>query len=160
MFRELRRIKQKLSLDECVKILVSCPTAVLSVHGEDGYPYGVPINYVYHQDKIYFHGAKSGHKIEAIRRNPKVSLTVIEQDRVDADTLSTHYRSVILFGTCRVLEEEKEVHDAARIFGLKYNPSEEAIEKEIQREWPALACFEIQVDHISGKQSKDFLSQD
>ena len=77
MFREMRRKKQELSKEECIDILQSAKTAVLGVVGDDGYPYTVPINFVYANDKIYFHGAKNGHKIDAINKCNKVSLCVV-----------------------------------------------------------------------------------
>lgn len=72
MFRKMRRYRQQLSQEETISILKSGKTAVLGVLGDDGYPYTVPINYVYADGKIYFHGAKSGHKIDAIKRCGRV----------------------------------------------------------------------------------------
>ena len=71
MFREMRRKKQKLTEKQCIDILKRAKTATLALHGDDGYPYSVPVNYVYLDGKIYFHGAKSGHKIDAIKNNSK-----------------------------------------------------------------------------------------
>ena len=70
MFPEMRRWKQQLTQQECVEVLKQEPRGVLSLMGEDGYPYGLPISYWYCEadGKIYFHGAKSGHKIDAIQR--------------------------------------------------------------------------------------------
>ena len=137
MFREMRRKKQKLTEKQCIDILKRAKTATLALHGDDGYPYSVPVNYVYLDGKIYFHGAKSGHKIDAIKNNPKVSISIIDQEDVIEEELTTYFRSVILFGKARILQEDDEI----------------AVEKEIQREWKALCCVEIIIEHLTGKQA-------
>ena len=88
MFREMRRKKQKLTEKQCIDILKRAKTATLALHGDDGYPYSVPVNYVYLDGKIYFHGAKSGHKIDAIKNNPKVSISIIDQEDVIEEELT------------------------------------------------------------------------
>lgn len=134
MFREMRRIRQKLTEKECVRILTERNTAVLSVYGDDGYPYGVPINFTYADGKIYFHGAKVGHKADALEKNDKVSLCVIDRDDVDRDKMTTLFKSVIVFGRCHRVTGDEEVFHAAKIFGSKYNDSPIAVENEIRRE--------------------------
>lgn len=101
MFREMRRKKQKLTEKQCIDILKRAKTATLALHGDDGYPYSVPVNYVYLDGKIYFHGAKSGHKIDAIKNNPKVSISIIDQEDVIEEELTTYFRSIILFGKAK-----------------------------------------------------------
>ena len=103
MFREMRRKKQESSKEECIDILQTAKTAVLGVVGNDGYPYTVPINFVYANDKIYFHGAKNGHKIDAINKCNKVSLCVVDKDDVVEEELTTYFKSVILFGKASIL---------------------------------------------------------
>lgn len=153
MFREIRRIKQKLSEEEAIEILKRGQTAVLAVLGDDDYPYTVPINYVYQNGKIYFHGAKQGHKLDAIKKHDKVSLCVIDKDELVKDELTTYFRSVIIFGKATVITDEKQTYHAAEIFGLKYNDDKEKVDKEIEREWKALTCVEIIIEHISGKEA-------
>lgn len=153
MFREMRRFRQQLSEAETIEILREGKTGVLGVLGDDGYPYTVPVNYVYEDGKIYFHGAKAGHKQDAIARCDKVSLCVIAQDDVVADELTTYFRSVIVFGRARVLETEEEIFHAAEVFGLKYNENRERVDAEIRREWSALRCVEIAIEHMTGKEA-------
>ena len=153
MFREIRRIKQKLSEEEAIEILKKGKTAVLAVLGDDDYPYTVPINYVYQNGKIYFHGAKQGHKLDAIKKHDKVSLCVIDKDELVKDELTTYFRSVIIFGKATVITDEKQTYHAAEIFGLKYNDDKEKVDKEIEREWKALTYVEITIEHISGKEA-------
>lgn len=153
MFRAMRRIRQQLPEEETVRILKEGKTGVLGVLGDDGYPYTVPVNYVYAGGRIYLHGAGSGHKADAIRRCGKVSFCVVEEDRVVKEELTTYFRSVILFGRARILEEEKEIRLAAKRLGLKYNDDPELVEREITREWKALTCMEIVVEHMTGKEA-------
>ena len=104
----------------------------------------MPINFVYANDKIYFHGAKNGYKIDAINKFNKVSLCVVDKDYVVEEELTTYFKSVILFGKARILKT---------VFGLKYNNDVTAVEKEIKREWNALSCIEIEIEHMTGKEA-------
>lgn len=153
MFREMRRKKQKLTEKQCIDILKRAKTATLALHGDDGYSYSVPVNYVYLDGKIYFHGAKSGHKIDAIKNNPKVSISIIDQEDVIEEELTTYFRSIILFGKAKILQDDDEIYQAVNALGLKYCDDEIAVEKEIQREWKALCCVEIIIEHLTGKQA-------
>ena len=110
----------------------------------------VQINFVYADDKIYFHGAKSGYKINKCN---KVSLCVVDKDDVVEEELTTYFNSVILFGKARILNTDKEIFHAAKVFGLKYNNDVTAVEKEIKREWNALSCIEIDIEHMTGKEA-------
>ena len=125
----------------------------IALHGDDGYPYSVPVNYVYLDGKIYFHGAKSGHKIDAIKNNSKVSISIIDQEDVIEEELTTYFRSIILFGKAKILQDDDEIYQAVNALGLKYCNDEVAVEKEIQREWKDLCCVEITIEHLTGKQA-------
>src|SRR5512140_495833 len=108
MFREMRRKDQLLSQEETIAILQKGSSGVLGVSGDDDYPYTVPISYVYRDGKLFFHGAPSGHKIDGIRRNNKVSFCVINQDEVIQKSFTTHFRSAIVFGRARILTDDNE----------------------------------------------------
>ena len=153
MFREMRRSRQQLSEAESVEILKAGKTGVLGVLGDDGYPYTVPVNYVYEDGKICFHGAKAGHKLDALTRCEKVSFCVIARDDVVPDKLTTYFQSVIVFGRARVLKEEDEILRAAWSLGLKYSDDREHIDSEIKRDWNALCCVEIAIEHMTGKEA-------
>ena len=159
MFRTMRRFKQQLSDEEAKRVLTEGQTLVLALHGDDGYPYAVPLNYVYHDGKVYVHCAKAGHKLDAIRRDPKVSFTVIERDDVVPEKLATYYRSVIAFGHARILEDDEKKRHAAEVFGLHYYNVPEAVQKEIETTWNALVCIEITIDHLTGKEARDLAMQ-
>lgn len=101
MFREMRQKRQALSKEDCDDVLYLGTSGVLALAGDDGYPYAVPISYVYDGEKLYFHGAKAGHKMDAILREPKASFCVIDQDQIVPEEYTTYFRSVIAFGKIR-----------------------------------------------------------
>lgn len=156
MFRNMRRKKQALSREECGMILDRCTSGVLALSGDAGYPYAVPISYVYDGKKLYFHSAKSGHKLDAIRQNPKASFCVVAQDQVVPEEYTTCFQSVIVFGTIRVLREKAEKRTAIERLALKYAPEDTAENrwKTIEREWNILCMLEMTPEHISGKESR------
>lgn len=150
MFRPMRRIKQQLSQEECEQVLTSERRGVLSVHGEDGYPYGVPMDYLYEQGKIYFHGAKVGHKIDAIKADNRVSFTVFDQGVPVEGKVGPNVRSVIVFGRISLLETTPETLEIARRLGEKYDPSG-YVEDELRRTAERIQLLELAVDHMTGK---------
>ncbi len=155
MFREMRRKKQMLDENACIQILNRGTAGVLAAAGDDGYPYAVPLSYVYDNGKIYFHSAKSGHKIDAVMRNEKVSFCVIDQDEIVPQEYTTYYRSVIAFGRIRILEDEAEKKNAAEILAEKYSPGESAQNRsgEIARHWNRLCMLEMNIEHMTGKEA-------
>ena len=155
-FRAMRRIKQLLPREEALAILRQGKTGVLSLAGDGDYPYAVPLNYLYAEDKIYFHCAKTGHKIDAIRRCPKASFCVVAQDQVVPEEYATHYQSVLCFGTVRIVEDEEEKMRAITRFTQKYCPNQppEDYRREIRREWPALCILELSIQHMTGKEAR------
>lgn len=159
MFREMRRKKQLLPQKEADKILNSCTSGVLSLSGDDGYSYGVPLSYVYEGSKIYFHCAKSGHKLDSIKRNPKVSFCVIAQDRASPEEYTTYYKSVIVFGKIRVLEAPAEIDRALRLLSEKYNPTDtpENLQNAIDSGMPSLCMLELEAEHITAKAAKEII---
>ena len=154
MFRQMRRIKQSLSSEESLAVLQRGTSGVLGVYGEDGYPYTVPLSYVYHDSKIYFHCAKSGHKLDGIRANEKVSFCVIDEDRVVPQEYTTYYRSVIVFGKARILEDEAEKRRALEILAERYSPDhKEGRLREINEQFHQVCMVELSIDHMTGKEA-------
>ena len=186
MFREMRRKGQQISAKECAGILSQAKTGVLGLHGDDGYPYTVPVNFVYTPGPgieeeaaqtegvkteqlaagtlgtIGFHCAKTGHKIDAIRRNEKVSFTVVAMDEIMPKERTTKFCSVIVFGRARILEGDENLRRAANAVGAKYSTEYEDLYKEetedtIRR--GTLCCVEITIDHMTGKIGKELLKE-
>ena len=155
MFREMRRNKQLLSAEETAAVLEKGTSGVLALAGDDGYPYAVPISYVFDGNKLYFHCAKSGHKLDAIRRCPKASFCVIDQDQIVPEEYTSYFRSVIAFGTIRELEGDGEKRAAIEKLARKYVPNDtaEGMEAAIQRDWAPLCMLEMTIDHMTGKEA-------
>lgn len=154
MFRNMRRIKQLLSEEESIAILERGTSGVLALSGDDGYPYAVPISYLYTDGKIIFHGAKAGHKIDAIKADSKASFCVIDRDEIIPEKYTTYFRSVIAFGKIRILENPQEMREAVDILAQKYREGhEEERNKEIDMEFPALCVMELEIEHMTGKEA-------
>jgi uncharacterized protein len=158
MFREMRRSKQSLSLEDTVAVMDRGTNGVLACFGDEDYPYAVPLSYVYFKDKIYFHSAKAGHKIDAIMKNPKVSFSVVDEDKVVSEKYTTYFRSVIAFGKARIVEG-KEWLDAFDALVEKYSGDqpEESKHKEI------VGCSKahiiaIDIEHITGKEAIEYVN--
>ena len=161
MFREMRRKRQALTQAQCQAILEQGSCGVLALSGDGGYPYAVPLSYLYHQGKLYFHSAKSGHKLDALRREPKASFCVVAQDQVAPLEYTTLYRSVIVFGRLRELEDDREKRAAIEALALKYAPQDTPAHREeaIRRDWGPLCVLELTPEHISGKQGKNLIGK-
>ena len=150
----MRRKKQALPKEECIEVLNRCTSGVLAAAGDDDYPYAVPLSYVYHDNKLYFHCAKSGHKLDAIARHEKVSFCVIDQDQVAPEEYTTYFRSVIAFGKARVLEDEVERRAALEQLAEKYSPDhEEGRLQEIDKQFKQVCMVELTIDQLSGKEA-------
>ncbi len=157
MFRSMRRIRQQMAENDAVRVLENAKTGVMSVNGENGYPYAVPMNFAYLDGKIYLHSANTGHKIDAIRGSDKVSFLVIDKDDVISDKLTTAYRSVVVFGRARIMENTDEKLVIVRRFALKYSKNMPAIQADIDENFSHMALIEITPEHITGKEGMEVL---
>lgn len=157
MFREMRRSKQQLPEVECIEILKSQPRGILSMVGDDGYPYGIPLSHWYCEadGKIYFHGAKEGHKVDAIKRCDKVSFCVCDQGYREAGEWALNIRSVIVFGRIRVVEDSERAMGICRGLSYKFTSDTERIEEDIRYAGPKVLCLELTPEHITGKKVKE-----
>ncbi len=158
-FRAMRRSAQQLSQEECERILERNTSGVLAVMGDGGYPYAVPLSYVYVDGSLYFHCAKSGHKLDAIRGCSRVSFCVTDQDEIVPEKYTTCFRSVIVFGRARILEDEAEIRRSIEALARKYAPgdTEENRTKEIEREWAALCMIQVEIKHMTGKEAHELM---
>ena len=160
MFREMRRKNQTLNDSETLEMLRTCTAGVLAVAGDDDYPYAVPLSYVYDEGRLFFHCARVGHKIDAIKRNDKVSFCMIKSDEVVAEKFTTLYRSAIAFGRARILTDDAEIRFALNRLLEKYSPgfiSEGQI--EIENDWDRLCVVEIRIEHLTGKAAVEVINQ-
>jgi hypothetical protein len=148
----MRRFKQEVPRVDCIKILTEEKRAVLAVNGDDGYPYAVPINFYYDSDtdRIYFHCAKAGHKLDAMTRDDRVCFTVYNTG-YQKDDWSYYVTSVIVFGRARIMTDRDEMLEKIRKFGLKYYPTAPEVDEEIRKDFDRVNLVEITIEHMTGK---------
>lgn len=153
MFRQMRRQKQALTEAECVEILKKEPRGVLSVLGDEGYPYGTPLNHWYCEEDghIYFHGGPVGHRLDAVKQYDKASFCVYDAGFRREGDWALNIRCVIVFGRVRLVEEHDRVIGISRSLSYKFTQDERYIEEEIRRSGPATVCLELIPEHMTGK---------
>ena len=156
-FCKMRRFKQELSEKECIEILKKEPRGVLSVFDENGYPYGIPMNHWYNEadGKLYFHGAKSGHKLEAIKKYDKVSFCVYDSGYRNEGEWALNIKSVVVFGRMKVVEDSDKMVEICTNIGHKFTDDKEYLEDELQRALPRVLCLELTPEHMTGKRVKE-----
>ena len=153
MFREMRRFKQQITTEECKKVLKEEKRAAFSVIGDEGYPYTIPINFYYDEadNIIYFHGAKEGHKADAVNRCDKVCLTVWNQGFKKEGHWEWNPTSVVVFGKVKSVTENNIFEDRLRKLAAKYYPTTDEIEEEMERSASRTQLFAIKIEHMTGK---------
>ena len=153
MFREVARVKQKLSDEECMEILKSEPRGVLSLIGDDDYPYGMPMNFLYipEDNAIYFHGGRKGHKIDAIMKNNKASFCTYDSGFRKPGEWSLNIKSVIAFGRIEMIDDMGETERISRLLSYKFTDDEDYIEAEIEHDLKRTLCFALKIEHMTGK---------
>ena len=156
----MRRKRQQLSDEESYAILQKATSGTLALLGDGGYPYAVPISYVYSEGKLYFHSALSGHKVDAIRSCDRASFCVVAQDDVKPALYTTFFRSVIAFGRIHIVDDEAEKLAAARLLGNRYNPhQDEALQKELENGLARMLVIRLDIEHLIGKESIELVGQ-
>lgn len=153
MFREMRlKEENQLPQEQALEILKKAPYGVLALEGDDGYPYAVPINYAFENNRIYFHGAPEGHKVDSARRNEKVSFCAVSKADIVADAYNCLYLSAAAFGKIRIIEADEEKRKALELMVDKYSKGfEEGGRKYIKASWDEVMTFVIELEHITGK---------
>jgi len=156
MFRKMRRLGQMLSQEECEEILTSEPRGVLALLGDYDYPYALPMSHVYVDGKIYFHGAMTGHKNDAVKKYDKASYCVIDGGvRNPDDDWSYIFKSVIVFGRIRTLSDDDEKAEKLTHLGDKFFPTHEETVSEIEKLLHRTEVFELTIEHMSGKRVEE-----
>ena len=159
-FREMRRKRQQLSEEKSIGILQKSTAGTLALLGDNGYPYAVPISYVYADGKLYFHSALSGHKIDAIKNCNKASFCVIDKDDVHPEKYTTYFRSVISFGRIHIIEDAQEKLATASLLGNRYNPNqEEALQEELEKGLSRMVMIRFDIEHLTGKEAIELVNQ-
>lgn len=153
MFREVARKKQILDQTQIVHVLSNEKRGVLSLHGENGYPYGLPINYWYNKENgyIYFHSGKKGHKTDAIASDNKVSFCVYDEGYCKEGEWALNISSVIIFGKIHIVDDTAKTVEIFRNLSLKFTSDIAYIDSEIEKFAKDTICYELRPDHITGK---------
>lgn len=157
MFRQLRRKNRGISDEAARQLLKAERRGVLAVNGDDGYPYAVPVNYLYCEDegKIYFHGSAAGHKADSIRNNAKVCFTVYGNETIKEEAWAPFMQSVVVFGRCAIISDRERVTREVRRLAEKYYPDAQLIDEEIESSGRAVQMFEITIEHLTGKEIQE-----
>lgn len=153
MFRELQRKNKQISMGECIEVLNNETRGVLSVLGEDDYPYGMPMNHWYNEEdgKIYFHCGKSGHRLDSLKKRDKVSFCVYDAGYREEGEWAFKVKSVIVFGKMEVIDDMDKIIDITTKLSYKFTQDEEYIKKEIERSGPGTLLLQLTPEHICGK---------
>lgn len=157
MFREMRRINQQISNEDCISLLKLQKRGVLSVIGDDGYSYGIPIDHYYDEEKnkLYFHCAKEGHKIDAIKKCNKVCYCTYDEGYLIEGEWPLHIKSVIIFGKAKEIVDIDIIIDVLKKLSDKFTDDEEFVKGALERSLKRVACFEVEIEHMSGKLVKE-----
>lgn len=157
MFRPIRRKQKEIDMATAKSLLQHERRGVLAVNGDSGYPYAIPVNYLYDEEhqKIYFHGAKAGHKADAIRACDKVCFTVFGNETVKEEPWAPYVQSVVVFGRCRLAEMDGAALTMLKQFAMKYYPDEDTADAEMATSAKAAQLFVIEIEHMSGKEIKE-----
>jgi hypothetical protein len=149
----MRRAKRAISLEEAKNLLRTNRRGVLAVNGDSGYPFALPINFYYDEDenRIYFHSAKSGHKIDSIVNNSKVCFTTFDDGYLEEGDWAYYVSSCVVYGQAVLIDDLSVVEAKVRTLALKYFPTPEEVEEELSKYLPAVQLIAIDIEHISGK---------
>ena len=153
MFRPMRRMKQEIPKEECRAILTEEKRGVLAVIGDEGYPYAIPLNFYYEpgEETIYLHGAKEGHKIDAVRSCDKVCFTVWNRGCQKDGHWSYYVTSVVAMGRAELVTDEAVALEKCRKLALKYFPTKEQVEEDLARSFPRVQVIAVHIEHMTGK---------
>jgi nitroimidazol reductase NimA-like FMN-containing flavoprotein (pyridoxamine 5'-phosphate oxidase superfamily) len=149
----MRRFKQQISDAECIEVLKNTQRGVLSLIGDDGYPYGLPMDHWYCEEdgKIYFHGAKEGHKIDAIKACDKAGYCVYDEGYRKEGDWALNIKSVIVFGRISLVQDEEKAREICVALTRKFTDDAEYLEKELKNAFPRVQCLELAPEHMTGK---------
>ena len=153
MFRELQRKNKQIPMEECIEIFKKESRGVLSVLGEDDYPYGMPMNHWYNEEDgvIYFHCGKTGHRLDALRKCNKVSFCTYNQGYREDGEWAYKVKSVIVFGRVEILDDMDTIVDITTKLSHKFTQDEEYIQREIDKYAVATLLLRLTPEHICGK---------
>lgn len=156
-FRMIRKKKNEIGTEAVKELLRSARRGVLALNGDEGYPYAIPINFFYDEEKerILFHGARAGHKVDAIKNCDKVCFTVLGEAEIRDEPWAPYVKSAVLFGRCHPIEDQEKVLETVKRLAMKYFPDEQTADGEIAQYGNAVGMYEILIEHLSGKEVQE-----
>lgn len=154
MFRPMKRKSHAISNEDARALLASAKRGVFAVNGDDDYPFAFPVDYYYDEPagSIFFHGAKTGYKVDALKRCNKICFTVIGPNRFEENDWAPYVQSVIVYGTCTLVDDDTETEKRVRELALKYYPTRAEVENEISKHLAGVQLYRIDIEHLTGKQ--------
>lgn len=157
MFREVARKKQVLSREESIALLKTEPRGVLSLIGDEGYPYGLPIDHWYNEEDgcLYFHSGPKGHKVDAMKACGKASFCVYDQGFRKEGDWALNIKSVIVFGRIEIVEDHAKAIELTRALSFKYTDDAAYIQEEIDKYGYEVLVFKLVPEHMTGKITKE-----
>ncbi len=152
-YREMRRFKQALSADECVEVLRSAPRGIMAFHGENGYPYAIPLNQYYNErdGKLYFHCARSGLKLDLLALDDKVCFTVTDEGFVREGEWALNIKSVVCLGRLGTVADHDKALEICRALAKKFYPSDQEIDKVVDQAGDRVQVLVMTIDRMTGK---------
>ncbi len=154
MFRKMRRIRQQLTEDQCIDLLKKEKRCVLSFNGDDGYPSGVPMNFYYDEGRgsIFLHGAKSGHRMDSVKKDNKVCFTIYNSGvKLNKDDWAYYVASVMVYGRLCLVDDRELANQKAIKLAEKYFPDRKEIDETMERYARHMQVFELRMEHMTGK---------
>ncbi len=157
MFRPVRKKVNVISVELAKDLIKDSRRGVLAVNGDDGYPYAIPINYLYDEEsqKIFFHGSKVGHKVDSLKKSDKICFTVYGNEHIKEESWAPYLQSAVVFGRCHLIEDNDRAMKVLKDFAMKYYPNDTMVVEELAISGRATQMFEISIEHISGKQVQE-----
>ena len=154
MFRKVRKKSNEISTEAAKKLLHCARRGIIAMNGEDGYPYAIPINYLYDEEnnKIIFHGAKVGDKIDLLKASDKICFTAYGNERIEEEAWAPYVQSAVVFGRCHMVEGQEKTIDLVKKLARKYFPDEKLVEEEAAKSGKAVQMFEIEIEYLTGKE--------
>lgn len=157
MFRPILKKKNELSFDLSKELLLKERRGVIAFSGDNGFPYAIPINYLYCEDdnKIYFHGSRIGYKVDLLNKNNNVCFTVYGNEEIKDEKWAPYMSSVVVFGECSMINDQDKAFELLKRFASKYYPNKQMIDEEIHKSFKGVAMYEINIKHLSGKKIQE-----
>lgn len=155
--REMRRKDRQTDETFAINLLKNCEYAILSMVNEEGRAYAIPISHVLDEEQrvVYFHCARSGYKIELLKRDPRVCLTGVGDTLLIPEKNTTEFESFVLNGRAEFVEEEEEKIHALRLIMEKFAASNlHNFEEALNRSLKVTGIIKIHIEEISGKRKK------